>query len=277
MSPALSISFRSSQVAGPLTQLRRTLSVDALKLRRTPALWLTLAGGALPVVLNFSIFYFKGQYLIHPGQNSWAEYVGRSWSTAAVLLPLFVVLLTSLVVSVEDRAGGWKHLFALPVSRLAVWLSKLLVLLALNLLAHLLFVGLLLAAGYCLQVLRPVLHFAQSAPPFRVIATLLARTYLSTLGILGVQYVLSKWQQGFVLPVAVGMAGWVAGLTLLRWEHVGWVPYAGPYLTLSASGHAPGQPWAVATALAPHEWFGLVWFGAAAVLGYLGLRWRNLA
>ena len=261
----------------PFVQLGRALSADVLKLRRTPALWLTLAGGALPVLLNFCIMYFKGHLLIPAGMDGWAKYASMSWQTAAVLLPLYVVLLTSLVVSVENQAEGWKHLFALPVGRLPVWLSKLLVLLGLNLLAQLLFVGLLLAAGYLLSALRPELHLGQFSPPFRVLSTLLWRTYVATLGIVGVQYVLSKWQNGFVLPVAVGMAGWVAGLTLLRWEHVGWVPYAGPYLTLSSTAQAQGQPWAAAAALAPHEWHHLVWFGAAAVLGYALLRWRNRA
>jgi hypothetical protein len=200
-----------------------------------------------------------------------------SWQTAAVLLPLFVVLLTSLVVSVENQSEGWKHLFALPVGRVPVWLSKLLVLLVLNLLAQLLFVGLMLAAGYLLSALRPELRLSQYSPPFQVLGPLLVRTYVATLGIVGVQYVLGKWQKGFVLPVAVGMAGWVAGLTLLRWEHVGWVPYAGPYLTLSSTTQLKGQPWAAATALAPHEWYHLVWLGAAVVLGYAVLRWRNLA
>jgi len=262
--------------AGPLTQLRRALATDALKLRRTSALWLTLAGGALPVLLNFGIFYFKGHFLIKPESNSWVRYASMSWQTATMLLPLFVVLLTSLVVSVEDRAQGWKHVFALPVGRWPVWLSKLLIMTGLNLLAQALFVALLLAAGYLLQALRPELHFARFTPPFAVLGTLLVRTYVASLGILGVQYVLSRWWAGFVLPVAVGMAGWVAGLTLLRWEHVGWVPYAGPMLTLFST-QAKGKAWAAGPALVTHEWYSLLWFGAAAVLGYAVLRRRNLA
>lgn len=277
MNPAATSSgWALPATAAPLTQLRRALATDVLKLRRTPALWLTLAGGALPVLLNTAIFFFKGRLLIKPGADGWARYASMSWQTATVLLPLFVVLLTSLVVSVEDRAQGWKHLFALPVGRLPVWLSKLLVLLGLNLLAQGLFVALLLAFGYGLQAGRPELHFARFAPPFAVLGTLWVRTYVASLGLLGVQYVLSRWWAGFVLPVAVGMAGWVAGLTLLRWEHVGWVPYAGPMLTLFST-EAKGQGWAAGPALVAHEWYSLLWFGAATALGYAVLRRRNMA
>ena len=90
------------------------------------------------------------------------------------------------------------------------------------------------------------------------------------------RYVLSRAQQGFVLP-ATGMAGWVAGLTLLRWAHLGWVAYAGPFLTVSSRGPAPGRAWVATAALAPHGWYQRVWFGRAAVLGYIVLCWRNLA
>ncbi|UOQ98381.1 ABC transporter permease [Hymenobacter sp. 5317J-9] len=263
-------------VPGPLAQLGRSLAADVLKLRRTSALWLTLASGVLPVLLNFCIFYFKGHLLLKPGADGWVKYASMSWQTAAVLLPLFVVLLTSLVVGVENKAEGWKHLFALPVGRLPVWASKLLIILGLNALAQVLFVGLLLAGGYLLQALRPELHLQQFVPPLHVLGVLLGRTYLATLGIVGVQYVLSKWQPGFVLPVAAGMAGWVAGLTLMRWEHVGWIPYAGPLLTLMATPFKP-VPGLVVPAVAPHEWHQLLMFGACAVLGYVILRWRNLA
>ncbi|MBF9141232.1 ABC transporter permease [Hymenobacter properus] len=263
-------------VPGVFVQFGRSLAADALKLRRTAALWLTLASGVLPVLLNFCILYFKGHLMLKPGADGWIKYTSMSWQTAAVLLPLFVVLLTSLVVGVENKAEGWKHLFALPVGRLPVWLSKLLIILGLNALAQLLFVALLLAGGYLLQALRPELHLQQFAPPLRVLGLLLGRTYLATLGIVGVQYVLSKWQQGFVLPVAVGMAGWVAGLTLLRWEHVGWIPYAGPMLTLLSTPFKPVPGMALPT-IAPHEWYQLLWFGVSAGLGYVTLRWRNLA
>jgi hypothetical protein len=264
-------------VPGPLTQLGRSLAADALKLRRTAALWLTLASGALPVLLNFCIFYFKGHLLLKPGTDGWTKYTSMSWQTAAVLLPLFVVLLTSLVVGLENKAEGWKHLFALPVGRLPVWLSKLFIILGLNALAQVLFAGLLLASGYLLAALRPELHLQQFAPPLHTLEVLLGRTYLATLGIVGVQYVLSKWQSGFVLPVAAGMAGWVAGLTLMRWEHVGWIPYSGPLLTLMSTPFkaVPGLP--VPPAVAPHEWHQLLVFGVCAVLGYVVLRWRNLA
>ncbi|MBC8083466.1 MAG: ABC transporter permease, partial [Hymenobacter sp.] len=164
-----------------LTQLGRALAADYTKLRRTAVLWLALGGGALPVLLNFLIFYFKGSLIVKPGTNPWPLYVGMSWQTASVLLlPLFVVLLSGLVVNIENRAGGWKHLLAQPVGRGAVFGSKLLALLALNAVAQLVYVLLLLAAGVVLGWVRPELGFGQGQLALPPVLRMLGHTYLAT-------------------------------------------------------------------------------------------------
>ncbi|SHI72598.1 hypothetical protein SAMN02745146_1511 [Hymenobacter daecheongensis DSM 21074] len=259
---------------GALTQLRRCLAADYGKLYRTPALWLALAGGALPVLLNFCIFYFKGEYLVKPGQNPWPHYVTMSWQTAsAFLLPLFVVLLTGLLAAIEHQAVGWKHVHALPVGRGAVYVSKLLILLQLTLLAQMLYAGLLLAAGGVLGWLRPELGFRAGSIALGPVGLMLGHTFLATLGLLGIQYVAALWWRSFVVPLALGIGGIVTGLTLLRWEHVDVIPYAAPARVLHAlSGKAVLT---VDPAVSLAEWYSLAWFGGAVLLGYALLRFRQ--
>lgn len=256
---------------GPLTQLGRVLATDALKLRRTAALWLALGGGALPVLLNLLIFYFKGQYLVKLGQNPWPQYVGMSWQTASVLLGFFLVLLSGLVVNLENR-GGWRQLLAQPVSRGSVFGSKLLLLLGLNAVAQALYVGLLLAAGLLLGWLKPDLGFQSHHISLLPVLRMLGHTYIATLGILGIQYALALAFRGFVGPLAVGIGGIVSALTLLRWEHIDLVPYAAPTRILNLlKGDAQLS---VAAALAPAEWYSLGWFGLAVLAGYVLLLRR---
>jgi lantibiotic transport system permease protein len=259
-----------------LTQLRRTLSTDTLKLKRTAALWLTLGGGALPVLLNFLIFYFKGRYLVKAGENPWWQYVSMSWQTASVLLlPMFVVLLTGLVVNLENRASGWKHLLAQPVGRGAVFGSKLLVLLALNAVAQVLYVLLLLAAGYLLGVVRPGLGFQSHSIELLPVLRMLGHSYLASLGILGIQYAGALMFRSFVGPLALGIGGIVSALTLLRWEHIYLVPYAAPTVVLRLMSYSPGLN--VPAPLAPAEWYSLLWFGVSLAAGYVVLLRRNVS
>ncbi|MBT2556301.1 ABC transporter permease [Hymenobacter sp. ISL-91] len=259
---------------GPFIQLGRTLVADALKMRRTAALWLALGGGALPVLLNLLIFYFKGHLLVKPGQNPWPQYVGMSWQTASVLLlPLFVVLLSGLVVNLENR-GGWRQLLAQPVGRGAVFGSKLLLLLVLNAVAQALYVLLLLGAGVLLGWLKPAIGFQQHSISLLPVLRMLGHTYVATLGILGVQYALALAFRGFVGPLAAGIASIVSALTLLRWEYIDLVPYAAPTRVLRLlEGDTQLH---VAAALTPVEWYSLGWFALAVLVGYLLLLRRPI-
>lgn len=255
-----------------LTQLRRCLSADVLKLKRTPALWLALGSGALPVLLFGLIFYFKGHVILKPGENPWPSYILQSWQTATgLLLPLLLVLLSSLVLHTENKALGWKHLYAQPLNRLAVFGSKLLVLLGLNLLAQVVYALLLLASGWLLGLLRPGLHFADFAMPLGAVGPLLWHTFVATLGIVALQYVAALWWRSFAAPVAVGMACIITALTLMSWEYIEWVPYAAPLLSLKALGKGMQVGWA----LSKSGLLALGWAGLTLVVGYVLLGFRH--
>lgn len=261
----------------PISQWWRCHVADWLKLRRTLALWLALGGGALPVLLNFLIVYFRGEKLLAVGQNPWRQYIHMNWQTASILLlPLFLILLTSLLVAIENRATAWKHLYALPVSRGAVLGSKLLVLLQLNLLAQVVYVVLLLASGKLLGLIRPELLFAAHPVPLAGVLSLLAHTYLATLGILGIQYVAALWWRSFALPFAFGIGGLVAALTLLRWEYVDYVPYAAPTQVMKLLGKDAQGLLTVPPGVSLAEWSSLAWFAGALLVGYVLLsRWKT--
>ena len=261
----------------PLTQLRRTLAADVLKLRRTAALRLTLLSGLFPVLIAFLIFFFKGDIIMKAGGSPWPRFIMAGWQTAGtLLLPLFVVLLASLVVHVETKATAWKHLYAQPVGRGAIFSSKLLLLLALNAVALLLFVVLLLGAGLLLGVLRPKLGFQLHAVPLSPVLWMLARTYVATLGLLAVQYVVSLLWRSFVVPVGVGMGAVVATIALLSWEHVDKIPYAAPLGTSASLQMTKAGALETVHELMKHEWYSLGWFAGVLLVGYVLLYRRNV-
>ncbi|WP_303312652.1 ABC transporter permease [Hymenobacter sp. BT730] len=273
----MNAAFPALQMPSPGAQLRRSFSSDLLKLRGTAALWLTLLSGAFPVALSLLIYYFKGQYLLKPGQNPWQAYVLQSWQTASgLLLPLFVVLLTSLLLNIENKASAWKHLYAQPVGRGALFASKLGLLLGLNALAQVVYAGLLAASGLLLGLLRPELHFLDHALPLGPLLVLLGHTFVATLGLLAIQFIASLWWRSFVAPVALGLGATIAALTLMRWEYISWVPYAAPLLSLRAIAHTQSAL-AVNGALAASEWRSLGWFAVVLTLGYGLLRRRHEA
>jgi lantibiotic transport system permease protein len=264
--------------AAPLTQLRRTLAADTLKLRRTAALRLALLSGLFPVLIAFLIFFFKGDVIMKAGGSPWPRFLMSGWQTAGtLLLPLFVVLLASLMVHVETKATAWKHLYAQPVGRGAIFGSRLLLLLALNAVALLLFVVLLLGAGFLLGVVRPKLGFQLHAVPLTPILWMLGRTYVATLGLLAVQYVVSLLWRSFVVPVGVGMGAVVATIALLSWEHVDKIPYAAPLGTSASLQMTKAGTLETVHELMKHEWYSLGWFAGVLIVGYALLYRRNVS
>jgi hypothetical protein len=262
------------------TQLRRALAADLLKLRHSAVLWLTLLSSVFPVALSFLIYFFKGHYLLKAGQNPWPAYVHHCWQTASgLLLPLFVVLLTSLLLHLENKASAWKHLYAQPVGYGALFASKLLLLLGLNALAQLIYTGLLAGSGLLLGQLRPELLFGQHALPLGAMVVLLGHTYVATLGILAIQYVVSLWWRSFVVPVALGLGATIAALTLMRWEYVNWVPYAEPLLSLNTIKWSASLTANLSVDTSPGlaEWISLGWFVVVLAVGYGLLRFRREA
>ncbi len=265
-SPAFAASPR------PASALLRCLQADALKLRHTAAVRLLVGAAVVPVLLVFLAFCFYGTMLVKSGRSPWATYVLNAWHTwAGLVLPLLLLLLATLVVQLEHRANAWKHLYALPVSRGTVLLSKLLVLFGLSLAVQVLYAGLLLLAGLGLGWVRPGLGLRPEAMPLAAVAALLGRTYVATLGLLTVQYVVSVARRSFVGPLALGLAGLVLALVLTSLSTAGWLPYANALLTLKTV-RADASGLAVAGALAPHEWHSLGWVVLAGLGGGAWLR-----
>ena len=268
--------FRPSPALVLLRQLRGALTADLLKLKGTAALQLVVGLATLPVLVIFLVFYFRGAPLLEVGQSPWVPYLHNAWRTeATLLLPLFIVLLTSLVVQVEHRASAWKHLHTQPVTRGVLFCSKLLVLLALSLVAQVLHAALLLLTGWLLLIAQPALGFQHYAFPLAAVATAVLRIYVGTAGILAVQYVASLYWRSFVGPMVIGLAGTILALTVLRLVHADLLPYGAPLLTFHTFG-ADGPALVVPAALAPHEWLSLGWVVLMLGLGPLWLR-RRLA
>lgn len=192
------------------------LAAETLKLRRTPALLLTLV---LPYTVVLAFFLFARteghRFLTGEGAAPWswlAEACLGAWSS--LFLPLTAFLLAALVASVEHRSRGLRLLFTLPVARWQIAAAKHLVLIALIGLSFLLLALGIVLAGVVLRWTSPELGFDQPIPWAPLLLTALggwlASTFFCTLAT-----TVSFARRGFVLPVTVGFLATVL-LLLLR-------------------------------------------------------------
>ena len=224
------------------------LAADLLKLRRTPVA-LLLVVGPYVVVLFFGLFaYFDGQRFLSREQ-AWlwlGDAAFTFWSL--VILPMWTALVTAQVAAIEHRAQGFKHLFALPVPRSILYLTKQTLcwlLVAAAFLCHALGV---VVAGWLLRWLHPGLGF-EAPVPFERLLIFTAGGFVASCFLVAIQTWLALERGDLVTPIAVGFLATVSALALRGFDAslVVYHPWAYPAELVGAL--VAGEPvgaWALA-------------------------------
>lgn len=217
----------------------RALTAEALKMRRTLALWLAIIGPLSVVALQVLVGLDRADMYVNSEQNPWryyAEGVLLLWTL--LCLPLFITLETALVAGVEHNNNSWKKMFALPIPRWAVYGAKQVAgmgLMALSWVA--LFVSLMLGGGI-IYLIRPDVMEGW-AIPWRNFGGWIAIAYLSSWLLISIHtWVALRWKS-FVVAVAVGIVMTVAAVVVINHELASFYPWTMPALV--ATGFWEGE------------------------------------
>jgi hypothetical protein len=244
---------------------------EIIKSKNTLALWLVMLGAAFIPFLFFLIYINRWERFVpKPGVNPWTEFIDSNFRTGSFLLiPFFIVLLCSLVVTIEHKSNAWKHLLTLPVTKGTIYLNKLLLIIGLTLLCYCFFLVFMLLSAMLLGTLQSKLGFLSQAPEWTQLAKLTIKSFISTLGILAIHYWLSLRFKNLFVSIGIGLLCIITSTILLgRWEHVVFVPYT--YTALTAVSPAAAPKWNVGPYfLTYHELFSLAYFGLVSLGSYL--------
>jgi hypothetical protein len=214
--------------------LIRALRAERLKMKRTLALWLAPIAPLVIVALQLAIVlqrqdYYRRQDL----SQAWAEYGGQIvFLWAILMLPLFVTLETALLSNLEHGNHQWKHLFALPISRGAVYAAKQVSGMAIIGLSMTSLYVYIVLSGLALRVLTPGLGF-EAPVPWSEFFRYIAMAYLASWLILSIHtWVGLRWHS-FVLASAVGITAMVVAVVLIQSDWGQWYPWTLPGLVAS--------------------------------------------
>lgn len=212
-----------------------SLQSEFYKSRKTLALWSAVI---LPVTICGFIaagYFFNSHKLINtPGVLQWLRYMGSVMGVMGILiLPMFVVFITYSVNNMEHRSEMWKSLFSLPLNKWSIYGSKYAFAVILNALCLALFATLIVGSGYLLGNLKPELKF-QDYSITRLAFELHLKLFLSSLGIMSIQFLLSLIWSDFIKPMGVGFVGTIAGIISVNtgWKYAFILPYAHPALAI---------------------------------------------
>ena len=190
-----------------------TLDATFLTLKRTPALWLAIVAPLFIVCIRIFLFSVEGFSL----QESWHNWIEGNYSYwTGVLLLITMALDVALLVELDRSAQIWKYLFALPVSRTYIYISKLIVATILMFMSGLILLVSTLLGGYLLSFLKPELGFSQSSPEvLYYLGAILAET-LAAWFVIALYLWISLRMKNVILPLFISIVGAVTNLSGYR-------------------------------------------------------------
>ncbi|MGF7041650.1 ABC transporter permease [Mucilaginibacter lappiensis] len=221
---------------------------EFFKSRKTLGFWSAILLPLLICLLLFIGFYIKSEKLAGMAPMMlWMQFAGAILKVmGSLLLPIYVIFIAYSVNNIEHRADTWKSLFSLPVSRWAVYGAKYFYALFLVFLCLALFVLFTISFGNLLSVVAPQLRFDNYHMEKELILVYF-KLFLSSLGILSIQFLLSLLWADFLKPMGIGFVCTIAGVILAshNWEYSYLFPYAHPTVAIatmiSRSNQAMGK------------------------------------
>ncbi|WP_316798918.1 ABC transporter permease [Pedobacter frigidisoli] len=217
-----------------------SLLSEFYKSKKTLAFWAAIL---LPVIVCGLIsfgFYSGAEKVLaqhYPPLLLWLRYIGAALGVMGVLiLPFYVIFMAFSVNNIEHKNDTWKTLFAQPLNKFSIYTAKYLYGVILIFICLLLFGGLTLAFGHLLQVFVPKYSFNQYDPSL-LLSKFYFKLFLSSLGILSIQFVLSLIWGDFLKPMGIGFIGTIMGIITgnVGWKYAYLIPYSHPSLVLNSS------------------------------------------
>ena len=196
-------------------------------------------------------------------QHFWEVMHYRNWVAMGMfLLPLTLILATSLITAVEFKNNTWKQIHTTPQSFSIIFLSKLAVIITLVLQLIILFnIGIYLSAIIPSVIFKtmpfpikqfPLMNYLKSSTLF----------FIDCLPILAFQYLLSLRFKNFLLSIGIGFALLVISLLALNWKYGYIVPYIYLPLNFEENQHYVDQR-------VNRHWCAFWYFVSITILNYL--------
>jgi len=207
--------------------LLRCIRTEWLKQKGSFASWLVLANGLFVPAILFAARLRHPHNLpaLNRVPDFWEKLWSQMWQSMAIMmLPMFIILVTSLVVQIEYRNNTWKQLHTSPQPLPTIFLAKLIVILAL--LVELLAVFNL---GLYLTGVVPGLLFGVPAPaaplPYHLFLARNVNFLIDALPMVAVQYLLALHFKNFAIPLGAGMGLWLFAIGMISWQYSYVIPY----------------------------------------------------
>ncbi len=207
----------------------RSFQSEWMKTRRSLATWIIVIGAFFTPTIMTIARLVKSETLPerYASGKVWIMSWHQAWeSMAFFLLPLGVILVTSLITQIEFKNNTWKQLHTLPLSYTTIFFSKLTVILVMLAMFFVLFnVGTYFSIMIPHWFIKDVPYPSESFPFLKILKSNI-KFFIDCLPIVSLQYLISLKFKNFLVPVGVGFMLLIGCLIAIPWEYNYILPYA---------------------------------------------------
>jgi len=246
---------------------------ELIKLKRTFAFWLTIISALL-----FPILFFIAYSLKHKtntpeiGINPWEKFMTvQIENSIPFFIPMFIVLITSLIMQVEHKSLGLKHLFALPIPKWSIYFGKLTIVIFAIITTYVYYYIAILFTGALLGLIHPDLGFFNFQPEHLKFVKILFTSFIASLGIIGIQFWLSFRFKNFIVPLGFGMFLAIIGIIISQAPQSIYFPYSFSVLSVSLGDQMPLTFGTSSVVL-----FSIICFLITSIFGYIQIKKMNI-
>ena len=211
----------------------KCLIAEFKKSRRTFYLWLTIISSLLIPGILFLAYVIKPEFFVpFPDTNPWTVLISSAISSiSSFLFPFYIIIFISLITQIEHKNNMWKKIFVLPVRKEIYYYSKLSFIVSVIFISLIIFCLGLFLVGLVSGIFHSELGFLNTTPEFGVILESMLHLFVSVLGIIAIQFLISIRFRNFIIPIGIGLFLSITGSILVAvWENAKYFPYSFPQL-----------------------------------------------
>jgi len=187
--------------------------------------------------------------------------------------------MTTMCDFVEQQAKANKFRYCSPISRSHFYFGKSLFLIAMTTIAFVVIPFTTVISGYFVDQFLPEYEYSYYSPELISRYFFLKKILIASLGLLGIQYFLTVYFKHFIIPLGIGIIGYIISflLSALNSSFSLWIPYAYPLIVTDLKMFKNDQNEALfGELLTKVELYSLLVFIVFIIMGWLIERSRNI-
>lgn len=249
---------------------------ELIKTKRTASFWISLVGSGFIPLIFFLVYVLRAERnYTRLAATPWEVHFSEGYQAfSSFLLPMFVILICSLIPQIEYKNNAWKQVFTTPQSVGTIFFSKYISILLMIVFLFVMFNVFMILAAVIPNLIFSKYTFLSSSFDWGGLAKLNIKSFVSLMAIVSIQYWLSLRFKNFIVPIAIGLCLLITSMILLPWEHISKVPYAFPSLSFLRSVQ-PNVNHASDSFFQNHELNSIAYFIFFTIVAFLDMRFRK--